>query len=78
MPKAARDILLGISVEQAIRKRKCGREKSHLILAGATCLVINAMGKGEKSYCASCAEMIVEAANAKLQSLSIALRQDVT
>jgi len=66
-----RDVLVHVSIDVAIRKRKCHRSKKHGVAAGERCLLIReSSGLGSKNYCVECAKDILDAANRKLSSLS--------
>lgn len=67
-----RDILIHLSVETAIRKRKCHRSRGkHGIPRGETFLSVReAGGLGSKNYCKACAKLILDAAGIKLASIA--------
>lgn len=60
MPGRIRDLLVGVEVRTAGRRRKCGRNKNHQILMGEACLVVKRQGRGEKAYCRLCASEILD------------------
>ncbi len=66
-----RDILVHVSIDQAVRKRKCHHSKKHGVSAGAKCLLVRERNNlGSKNYCADCAREILGAAGQKLAGLS--------
>lgn len=69
MPKV-RDILLDVKIEQALRQRKCRRNKTHLIPKGEICLVVRTNStKDDYSYSREAAKPMLDAAWAKLKAL---------
>lgn len=56
MPGRIRDLLVGVEVRPAGRRRKCGRNRNHKIVKDEACLVVKREGRGEKAYCTSCAD----------------------
>jgi hypothetical protein len=72
MPRI-RDILVHVSVEPAVKKRKCHRSGGkHGVRAGAMCLVVRE-GLGRKNYCHECAPPILALAGRRLNDLREAL-----
>ncbi len=72
MPRI-RDILVHVSVEAAVKKRKCHRSGGkHGIRAGESCLVVRA-GLGRKNYCHECSAPILAFAGTRLTELQQAL-----
>lgn len=66
-----RDILVHVSIDRAIRKRKCHHSRKHGVSAGEKCLLIRERNNlGSKNYCADCAKEIIAAAGQKLAKLS--------
>jgi hypothetical protein len=62
-----RDILIHVSVDTAIRNRKCHRNSEHRVSAGeAFLLVRERQTLGSKNYCKQCAQDILSAAKLKL------------
>jgi hypothetical protein len=69
MPKV-RDILLDVKIEQALRQRKCRRNKTHLIAKGEMCLVVRTNSTNDDySYSREAAKPMLDAAWAKLKTL---------
>lgn len=70
MPQVRR-ILVGLSIETAMRRRLCHRErKAHSIPRGGVCLVIkDAASSSSKNYCPTCALAILDVAADDLQRL---------
>lgn len=69
-----RDVLKHVSHEVARRRRRCGASSTHAIHAGETCLVVTgSMANDKKSYCASCAKLILAKAEARVSALFDAL-----
>lgn len=69
MPKV-RDILVDTSVEQALRQRRCRRNKDHIIAKGEMCLVVKTNATNDPySYCLVAAKPMLDAAWAKLKSI---------
>ena len=65
MPRI-RDILVHVSVEVAVKKRKCHRSGGkHDVLAGEFCLVVRE-GLRRKNYCRECSAPILERAGIRL------------
>lgn len=65
-----RDILIHVSVDIAIRARKCHRSAKHKIEAGERHILIReAQGLGAKNYCKLCAHEILTIADGKLKSI---------
>jgi len=63
-------LLKDASVEQAIRRRKCHRNRKHAISAGEPCLVVKDPASGShRNYCAECAQPIVAKAFDDLQEI---------
>jgi hypothetical protein len=67
MPKV-RDILVHVTVEEAVRKRKCHRSGAHRVAAGEVCLVVRE-ALGHKQYCRECAAPILDLAAARLAEI---------
>jgi hypothetical protein len=67
-----RDILVHVSVETAVRRRKCHRKQEHHVLAGHVCLVIK-QGLASKNYCHQCGNEILEAATTRLAAIQLQL-----
>lgn len=66
-----RDLLVHVSVEVAVKKRRCHRNREHAVIAGKSCLLVKERsGLGSKNYCEKCAREILEAANRKLARLN--------
>ena len=73
MPKI-RDILVHVSVEVAVKKRKCHRSGGkHSVLAGEPCLVVR-KELGRKNYCRECSAPILEQAGIRLTKLQQDMR----
>jgi hypothetical protein len=72
----ARSILLRVEVRPAGRLAHCARNKSHEIRKGEPRFVVREPGPagGEKGYCAACASVMLDAAEAELKFL----RADLT
>ena len=69
MPKV-RDVLIDVTVEQALRQRKCRRCKAHLITKGEMCLVVRTGPTNDPySYCLDAAKPMLDAASTKLKGL---------
>lgn len=70
MPQVRR-VLGAVSVEIAVRKRICYRDRrNHVVTKGSVCLVVkDAAGGGSKNYCVTCALAILDQAADDLQSL---------
>jgi hypothetical protein len=64
-----RDLLIGVEVRQAGRRRKCGRNAKHQIRKGEPCLVVKRQGRGERAYCAECASMLLDQVELKISQL---------
>jgi len=66
-----RQVLGHVSVEIALRRRVCHRNRSkHSIPKGDACLVIRDPSTGNsKNYCAKCAEPILDRADEDLEDL---------
>lgn len=65
-----RDALIHLSVDVAIKKRKCHHSKKHRITSGQRLLMIrNDGGLGSKNYCVECATEILVAAQKKLAAI---------
>ena len=72
MPKV-KDILVHVSVEVAVKKRKCHRSGGkHGIRAGEPCLVIRE-GLSRRNYCRECSAPILELAGTRLTKIQQAL-----
>lgn len=70
---AVKNILKHVRVEQAVRKRICGRNRvKHVIKAGDHCLVIRD-GQEAPNYCLNCASEILKAAQLTLDELKKSL-----
>lgn len=69
MPGRIRDLLVGVDVRTAGRRRKCGRNKNHQIPKGEACLVVKREGRGEKAYCKSCAAELLEVVDNRLTDI---------
>jgi len=67
MPKLKR-ILLNLSFEVAQRKRKCTRNRKHVIYKDQKCLVIKE-NMDKKNYCLDCARQIINQAKLELDDL---------
>ena len=69
--RAPRDILKHVTVEVALAKRICRRDrKNHAITKGQRCLVISEGNYGgSKSYCVGCGIEILAAANTRCAAL---------
>lgn len=69
--RAPRDILKHVSVEVALAKRICHRDrKNHAIAKGQKCLVISEGSYGgSKNYCVACGVEILAAAGARCTGL---------
>lgn len=66
-----RDILVHVSVDTAIRDRKCHRSKKHKIHAGEIHLLVRESHTlGSKNYCKECAREILKLAEEKLIKIS--------
>jgi hypothetical protein len=70
-----RDVLIHLSVETAIRKRKCHHSRGkHQIAAGEQFLSVReGSGLGAKNYCKVCAHPMLTAAKEKFTSILQAL-----
>lgn len=66
-----RDVLLHLSVETAVRKRKChhSRGKHHIGADQSFLSVRESNGLGSKNYCKTCAEPMLELAGVKFSSI---------
>jgi len=65
-----RDILTHVSVETAIRRRKCHRSSAHSVRAGGQFLSIReTQTLGSKNYCARYARDILQVAEGRLADL---------
>lgn len=64
MARRTRSVLLGLAVEEAIRVRHCGHNRTHAIPAGERCLTVTAAAGSKKSYCRACGHRMLEAAQA--------------
>ncbi len=65
-----RDILVHVSVETAIRGRKCHRNKKHRVQPGKNLLSIRESGSlGSKNYCDPCAKEILVLASEKIKTI---------
>jgi hypothetical protein len=71
----SRDILIHLSVETAIRKRKCHHSRGkHQIGAGEKFLSVReSSGMGSKNYCKECARPMLAAAKSKFEIIVQAL-----
>ena len=73
MPRI-RDILVHVSVEVAVKKRKCHRSGGkHGVLAGEFCLVVRE-GLRRKNYCRECSATILERAGDRLTEFQQVMR----
>jgi hypothetical protein len=74
MPGPVRNLLLSVDVKPAGKKCKCGRDQRHQIARGQARFVVkNAGGPGEKGYCATCGQNMIDAARQQLGQLEAAL-----
>ena len=73
MPGRIRDLLVGVEVRTAGRRRKCGRNKEHQILMGESCLVVKRQGRGEKAYCQACAVEVLDHVDSRTADIREAL-----
>lgn len=73
MPGPVRDLLVGVDVRAAGRRRKCGRNSSHQIVKGELCLVVKRQGRGERAYCKSCAAAVLDHAESRIENVRAAL-----
>lgn len=65
-----RDILVHVCIEIAEKKRRCSRNKEHVISRGEQCLVVRGeMSHSQKNYCVACAPAMLALASAKLATL---------
>jgi hypothetical protein len=66
-----RSILLRVEVRPAGRLAHCSRNKNHEIRKGEPRFVVREPGPaaGEKGYCAACALVMLDAADAELEAL---------
>ncbi len=65
-----RDVLVHVSVDVAVKKRKCHHSSKHRIGSGQRHLLIrNDGGLGSKNYCVECASVILKAANDRLAAI---------
>lgn len=70
-------LLKDASVEQAVRHRKCHRNRKHAISAGELCLVVKDPASGShRNYCAECAQPIVAKAFDDLHEIESTLRSN--
>lgn len=67
MPKV-RDIFVHVTVEAAVRKRKCHRSGAHCVAAGEVCLVVRG-DLGHKQYCRECSAPILDLAAGRLAEI---------
>jgi hypothetical protein len=67
-----RDLLCHVSVETALRPRKCHHNtRKHAIRTGQVCLVIKDASTGaKKNYCGLCAREILNDADVRLSEIS--------
>jgi hypothetical protein len=70
MPKV-KQIMKHVSVEEALRKRKCHRKPTaHTIAKDEVCLVVkDEASGGSRNYCSECAEPILDQAQDDLDTL---------
>lgn len=66
---AVKNVLKHVSTEVAGRRRKCYRNKAHVILKGETCLVVRDGPQDESTYCSRCAAEILAKAGESLAAL---------
>jgi hypothetical protein len=76
MPGRVRDLLIGVEVRPAGRRRKCGANAKHRIPKGEACLVVKREGRGERAYCAECAPVILAHVDNRLSDIRQALDAD--
>lgn len=69
MPGRIRDLLVGVEVRPAGRRRKCGRNRNHKIVKGESCLVVKREGRGERAYCTSCANDILNYVDTRMAGI---------
>ena len=72
MPPTKR-ILKHVAVEQASRKRKCHRNADHEIACGEHALAVYDDTGGRRNYCPTCAQPILDQAQAELDQMREAL-----
>lgn len=67
---AVKDILRHVSTEVAGRKRKCYRRPNdHVITKGEPCLIVRDGPQQQRTYCAACAQEILEKAHVRLDEM---------
>lgn len=66
---AVKSILKHVSAEEAGRRRKCYRNRRHVILKGEPCLVVRDGPQSQTTYCSVCASEILAKANGTLAEL---------
>jgi hypothetical protein len=72
---AVRNVLKHLQFEQALRERKCERNRAkHRIAKGTWCLVVK-QGQDKPNYCLECAGEIIGLAEATLAQLRSTLDQ---
>ena len=69
MPGRPRDLLIGVEIRTAGKRRKCGRNRLHQIPKGEECLVVRREGRGEKAYCHECAAVILDLVESRTAEL---------
>jgi len=70
-----RDVLGHMSIDTAIRRRKCYRSAKHQVYPGENFLLIReSYTLGFKNYCKQCAREIIVAADKKLTELTHKLK----
>ena len=67
MPRLKR-LLSTCEFETAQRRRRCARNKGHLIEKGQICLVVKE-NMAKRSYCIECARLILEKAHEEVLGL---------
>lgn len=66
---AVKNVLKHVRVEQAVRRRQCGRNRTkHIISKGDLCLVVQD-GQNKPNYCLTCAGEILILAQSNLDAL---------
>lgn len=63
-----KDILVHVSVETAVSRRKCHRSEKHGVAAGNRCLVVK-QGLYKRNYCGTCASAILASAEIRLAAI---------
>ena len=71
MPKLKR-LLVSACFETAQRRRRCSRNKGHVICKGDKCLVIKE-NMAKNNYCMDCAQLILQKAKEDLNGLILEL-----